>query len=193
MEKTTVAALIIGALALYMIVQSGDGEEDAIDSIRTKFDEITAGEPVDDMRTSKGMLDMLKRREGLSLTRYQLNDGGYTWGYGHYSKSPTELPMTITKAQAEAIFIDDVANRGEKWVKIYVKVPLSQNEFDALVSIAFNMSPQSFKKFAASVNNGDGIDDIAAESISWVDPKYTNGIANRRQEEMNVFNNGVYA
>ncbi len=194
MDKTTVAALIIGALALYMIAQSGDGEEDTIDSIITKFDEVTASAgPIENMKTSKGMLDMLKRREGLSLSRYQLDDGGYTWGYGHYSKSPDALPLTISKAQAESIFADDVANRGEKYVKLYIKVDLTQNEFDALVSIAFNMSPQSFKKFAASVNNGDGIDGIAAESISWVNPKYTNGIANRRQEEMNVFNNGVYA
>ncbi len=86
-----------------------------------------------------------------------------------------------------------MVNRAEKWVKLYVTDNLTQNQFDALVSIAFNMSPQSFKKFADSVNAGNGIDDIAQQSVGWVASVYTNGIQNRRTAEMNVFNNGVYA
>jgi lysozyme len=174
-----------------------DSSEGIIDTAQTALDEVigtvAGASSAGDMVTSQSMLDMLKRLERLVLTRYALDDGGYTWGYGHYDKNPNALPATITRDQAESIFADDVTNRGEKWVKLYVTVPLSQNQFDALVSIAFNMSPASFKKFAVQVNAGNGIDGIAAQSVAWVSPKYTNGIQNRRNRELDVFNNGVYA
>ncbi len=195
-------AIIFAALAVGVMVYLGSREsesedpqdEDLIDMALTKIDEATAGAgQVDGMTTSSGMLSMLKRREALSLSRYQLDDGGYTWGYGHYSRSPTALPLVITRDQAESIFADDVANRGEKWVKLYAKTDLYQCEFDALVSIAFNMSPQSYKKFANEVNAGNGIDDIAQASVGWVKAVYTNGIQNRRNAEMDVFNSGVYS
>lgn len=171
-------------------------QEDLLDTAKTKADEmqkmIDGSYPVDEMTTSAQMLQVLKRRERLRLTRYELGDGGYTWGYGHWSRKPDALPMTITADQAEEIFADDVKNRGEKWVKLYVKVDLSQNEFDALVSIAFNLSPQSFKKFAASVNRGLGIRSIAQESIAWAGAQFKNGITNRRTEEVRIYETGQY-
>ncbi|NQE29229.1 glycoside hydrolase family 24 [Herbaspirillum seropedicae] len=145
------------------------------------------------MKTSQNGIDMLKRRESLRLTRYTLGDGGYTWGYGHFDKNPNALPVNITADQAEAIFADDLVNRGEKWVKLYVSVPVSQNQFDALVSIAYNMSPQSFKKFADQVNAGNGINAIADTSVGWVASNLQNGIRNRRAEEKRLFNEGIYA
>jgi lysozyme len=196
MDQKTLALLVVGAALVYAATHQpeGDQDEDIIDSTLTKFDELTVGENVNDnMQTSGGMLDMLKRREALALTRYALGDGGYTWGYGHFSTNPDALPVTITRTFAEQLFASDVTARAEKWVKLYVLVPLAQNEFDALVSIAYNMSPQSFKKFAASVNRGDGIDAIAQESVTWVAAKFTNGIANRRAAELAVFNEGIYA
>lgn len=197
--KTLVIIGMTGAAALLLLQKTSDDQqdEDLMDAAQTTLDQalgaMAGAGPIDDMKTSQNMLDMLKRRESLSLSRYALGDGGYTWGYGHYSKSPNALPLVITRAQAESIFADDVTSRGEKWVKLYVTVPLTQYQFDALVSIAFNMSPQSFKKFGESVNSGQGIDDIAQASVGWVSAKFTNGIQNRRDAELSVFNYGVYA
>ncbi|MFA9273412.1 MAG: lysozyme [Candidatus Aquirickettsiella gammari] len=149
--------------------------------------------PVADMSTSDDMLAMLMRREAYAARPYQLQDGrGLTWGYGHKQQLGEVAPDFISRPDAYALLADDVVNRAEKWVKLYVDVELLQNEFDALVSIAFNMSPQSFKKFAQAVNAGDGIDAIAQRSVTWVNPLYTRGIQNRRNEEMRVFNNGIY-
>lgn len=145
------------------------------------------------MQASDAVRTMLKRSEALRLTRYALGDGGYTWGYGHFEKNPNALPETITEDQANAIFAQDLAERAEKWVKLYVTVPLTQNQYDALTHIAYNMTPQSFKKFANSVNAGNGITQIAQDSIAWVAAKFTNGITNRRNAEINLYNNGVYA
>lgn len=197
-----VAGLLVAAYIVLKSDDSGDGggfalEWDGIsETVLTAFDEVVGtfgDQPLENMNTSQSGLDMLKRRESLSLTRYALGDGGYTWGYGHYDKNPNALPQTITQGQAEAIFADDVVNRAEKWVKLYVKVSVSQSQFDALVSVAFNMSPQSFKKFADQVNAGNGINAVADESVSWVAAKFTNGIRNRREEEKRLFNEGIYA
>jgi lysozyme len=199
MNKTLILCAVIAAAIIYKSMQTpGDAtqEEDVIDAAKTTLDEVmgtfTAG-PIENMRTSQSMLDMLRRREKLVLTPYNLGDGGWTIGYGHFEKTREALPAISSAADAEALFAIDVQERGEKWVKLYVEVPLTQNQFDALVSIAFNMSPQSFKKFAISVNNGEGIDVIAQRSVSWVADTFKNGIANRRTAELNVFNNGVYA
>lgn len=202
MNKTLLIAALIAAVIVYKATQdnapSADPQdEDLLDSAMTKFDElagaVTGAGPVEDMTTSQAMRDMLKRKEALRLTRYNLGDGGYTIGYGHFEKSINAIPERITRDEAEAMFDRDVEERGEKWVKLYVQVDLTQSQFDALVSIAYNMSPRSFKKFADAVNAGQGINGIANNSIGWVAASLQNGIANRRAGELNVFNNGVYA
>lgn len=197
MNNKLVLALIIGAAIIWYENQADDSDpqnEDLVDSTMTKIDEAVAAVsgpgPIADMSMSAAGLRMLRNREACYLKPYNLGDGGWTIGWGHYSKSK---PDDITQDQADAMFADDVVNRGEKWVKLYVQIDLSQAQFDALVSIAYNMSPQSFKKFADSVNAGDGIDGIAQQSVGWVASKFTNGIQNRRNSEMNLFDNGVYS
>lgn len=200
-EKLLVAGVVVGAL-LYYLSESDDNTDDTqtqdeTDNIMTGIDQvkaaITGPGPIADMHTSQAMCDMLMAREAYAAKPYNLGDGGWTWGYGHQGTKSETPPAFISKDDATALFLQDVVNRGEYWVKLYVTVPLTQNQFDALVSIAFNMSSRSFKKFADSVNAGSGIDAIAQQSVSWVDPKYQKGIQNRRNGEMNVFNNGVYA
>lgn len=168
-----------------------DQEEDLIDTAKTELDKvqkiIDGNYPVDGMKASAKIIKFLQATERCVLGRYQLDDGGYTWGWGHYSKNPNELPLTLTQEQADAIFVKDVKERAEDVVKLFVKVPLSQNQFDALLSIAYNMSPQSFKKFAALVNQGQPIRPLAMESVFWVKEKYQNGIRKRREYETNLF------
>lgn len=173
------------------------GDDGLIGDGLTMFDELVGNIDgtgfTEDMKTSHSMREMLKDREALRLNRYSLGDGGYTIGYGHFERDINRIPATITRDEAEALFDRDLVERGEKWVKLYVKVPLTQYQFDALVSVAYNMSPRSFKKFADQVNAGQGINAMAERSIAWVPAHLQNGIRNRRNEEMIVFNSGVYA
>ena len=200
-HKKKLIFIIVAAIGLYVWWQSNSGndgqDEDMTDAAQTALDQaagVFTTSPVQDMTTSDQMLDQLKGTESCRLTAYQLADGkGLTIGYGHKYQPGETVYQTITQDQADAYFADDVANRAEKWVKLYVTVDLSQNQFDALVSIAFNMSPQSFKKFANEVNAGNGIDDIAQQSVSWVAAQYTNGIQNRRNAEVTLYDQGVYA
>lgn len=197
MDDTLILCGVIVALVIYAEAtkdENDEQEEDMIDKAKTAIESAIGNDsPVAHMSTSDNMLSMLMRREAYAATPYQLEDGrGVTWGYGHKQQAGEVAPEFIGRDEAYALFADDVVNRAEKWVKLYIDVELSQNEFDALASIAFNMSPQSFKKFAQSVNAGNGIDAIAQRSVSWVNPLYKRGIQNRRNEEMRVFNNGIY-
>lgn len=91
------------------------------------------------MKVSRSGIALIKAHEGLSLTAY--NDPGtggepITIGYGH--TGGVELGERVTEEEAEDLLIGDLAN-AERAIKDLIEVPLSQDEFDALVSFTFNV------------------------------------------------------
>ena len=134
----------------------GGDDETILDSIAQTMDELIVS-------VAPGPV---AERYASALERYNIGDGGWTIGYGHYEKNIANIPARITVDEAEAMFDRDVAERAEKWVRLYVQVPLMQYEFGALTHIAYNLSPKGFKKFADAVNAGQGIEAIAAASVS---------------------------
>jgi lysozyme len=199
-----VVIVLAGVGALLLLVVRRDREngfippddETILDTIGQTMDQAIgsiAPGPAAGMRASDQLREMLKGRERLRLERYNLGDGGWTIGYGHWESSIDRVPARITVDDAEAMFDRDLDARAEKWVRLYVKVPVTQYEYDALVHIAFNLSPKGFKKFADAVNRGEGIGGIATQSVSWVAAHLRNGISNRRNQEIALFNEGYYA
>ena len=89
------------------------------------------------MVISKRGLDLIKSFEGCRLSAYRDSVGVLTIGYGHTS-GVTE-GMVITQERADALLLEDI-DRYERnvmsWNYLY---NWSQNEFDALVSFAFNI------------------------------------------------------
>jgi lysozyme len=190
--------VLVASAAIWAARRRGaeQGEDSFMDITLTAIDELAGAftaTPVANMVPSERLKEMLKKREALRLTRYELGDGGYTWGYGHFEKDANALPYRITKEKAEELFNSDIEQRAAKWVRLYVKVPLTQFQFDALVHIAYNLSPRGFKRFADRVNAGEGIEAIAAQSVNWPAAHLRNGIRNRRNEEIALFNWGTYA
>jgi lysozyme len=97
-------------------------------------------------------------QEGLRLRAYRDTGGIWTIGYGHTSMAgmPHVVPgMTITKTQADIILARDLL-KYEAQVLAAVKVPLSQCQFDALVSFTYNCGEGSLRKLVAlsGLNNG---------------------------------------
>jgi lysozyme len=93
------------------------------------------------MRTSPAGRAFIGRHEGVRLSAYRDAAGLWTIGYGHTAAAGPPLPaagLTITAAEADAILGRDLA-RFEAAVSRLVTVALSQSEFDALVSFAFNV------------------------------------------------------
>ncbi|NWG92617.1 MAG: lysozyme [Parvularculaceae bacterium] len=85
-------------------------------------------------------LDVIRKSEGLRLQSYYLA-GQWLIGYGHAGGA--RQGMTITADEADDLLIEDVKN-AEDAVRRLVAVPINENEFSALVSLAYNMGPGGF-------------------------------------------------
>lgn len=89
------------------------------------------------MKLSQKGADFIKSFESCRLTAYRDGGGVFTVGFGH--TGPEVRPgFTITQGQADTLFEDDV-ERFETGVESLVTVGLTQGQFDALVSFAFNV------------------------------------------------------
>ena len=93
------------------------------------------------MKTSKQGLDLIKKYEGLRLKPYLCSAGVPTIGYGSTfypdGRRVTIKDDPITEAQAEELLAKTV-EKFEDLVSRKIKVKLTQNQFDALVSHTFN-------------------------------------------------------
>lgn len=121
--------------------------------------------------------------EGLRLTTYKDSGGINTIGYGH--TGPEVKPgMTITRKRAEELLIEDVYTHGQR-VKKCVRVPMAQEEFDALNDFAFNVGVSRacgstlLKKLNAEDYNG-----FCNGYIKWAyaGGKKLDGLVTRRQK-----------
>ena len=106
------------------------------------------------MRISAAGLELIKSFEGFRETATRLPDGRWTIGYGHVRTAREGL--TISQKDAEDLLLYDL-RPVEDAVSLLVYAPLMQNQFDALVSLAFNISTGQFRDSAIlrNVNAGD--------------------------------------
>lgn len=88
------------------------------------------------MQASQKAYEIIKQYEGLRLTAYLCEAKKWTIGYG--STSGVTKGMTITQEEAEYRLSNDIAAT-EIGLKMLITGDLKQNEFDALVSWAFNV------------------------------------------------------
>lgn len=88
------------------------------------------------MKTSQTGIDLIKKYEGCRLESYICSAGIWTIGYGH--TKGVKQNDKITQAQADAYLAEDLSEF-EKKVAKYEKYKWNQNEFDALVSFAYNV------------------------------------------------------
>jgi lysozyme len=91
---------------------------------------------------SKTGLQLTEQFEGLRLTAYQDQVGRWTIGYGH--TAGVQAGDTCTQEQAEAWLQQDVS-WAVQTVNMYVKIALTQGEFDALVDFVFNLGSGTFQ------------------------------------------------
>ena len=144
------------------------------------------------MKISKNGLAIIKEFEGLRLKAYDDGVGVWTIGYGttrYPSATKVKRGDNITEEQAEAYLLHDVS-RFENAVNRLVKVPLTQNQFDALVSFTYNLGEGSFgastllRKLNARDYSG-----AATEFLRWnkAGGKVMAGLTRRRKAEHDLF------
>ena len=106
------------------------------------------------MQISEEGKNLIKKFEGCELEAYKCAAGVWTIGYGHI-KTAVE-GMKIDQATANELF-DEEMGEYETYVNTAVTVPLSQNQFDALVSWVFNLGNGNLNAstMLKVINSGD--------------------------------------
>lgn len=97
------------------------------------------------MRTSTKGIELIKSFEGCRCLAYKAlpSEEYWTIGYGHYGKDVTQ-GMTITQEQAEEYLRKDL-EKFEAYVD-QTGITLNQNQYDALVSFAYNCGPKNLRR-----------------------------------------------
>ncbi|MFC0227425.1 lysozyme [Serratia aquatilis] len=142
------------------------------------------------MNISNKGISLIKGFEKLELKAYpDPATGGKPWTIGWGHTKGVKPGDRITEQQAEQFFHEDLAVF-ELTVNSAIKVPMTQNQFDAMVALAFNIGGPSFatstlvKKF----NAGD-VRGAADEFPRWkfANCKVKNGLIKRRAAERELF------
>lgn len=139
------------------------------------------------MKISAAGIDIIRKFEGCKLQSYYCPAGVLTIGYGH-TKGVTQ-GMTITQEQADAFLLDDLAET-ENAVNSAVRVPLTQNQFDALTSLVYNIGAGNFRKSTLlKLLNRQEYDSAAEQFKKWIyaNKQVSKGLKNRRDAEYELF------
>ena len=136
------------------------------------------------MKTSKTGVDLIKCFEGLRLKAYKAvsTEKFYTIGYGHYGMDVSR-ETTITKTEAENLLKKDL----KKYENAVTALNhfWTQNQFDALVSFAYNCGTASLKRLVADRDNLQIAD--AFLLYNKAGGKVLNGLVRRRKAERALF------
>ena len=168
---------------------------DAADKlIATAYDDLhdLLGRATDEMHIRPSGLDLTCNFEGKRLTAYDDGVGVWTIGFGT-TVYPNGIKVmkgdTCTEAQAKAYMAHDL-KKFESAVNNAVKVPLSQNQVDALVSLAYNIGTGAFSKSTLVKKlNANDFRGAADQFDVWVNAggKRMQGLVNRRAKEKALF------
>ena len=136
------------------------------------------------MKIGEAGLDLIKEFEGLRLKAYIPVKGDVpTIGWGH--TKGVKMGDKITIATAEKFLAQDIAPTVAA-VNQAIKVPVTQNEFDACVSLAFNVGTTAFNKSTLVKR----INQTPLEFLRW--NKFRGrplaGLTRRRKAEMKLYN-----
>ena len=147
------------------------------------------------MRTNKRGLELIKEFEGLSLKPYICPSGHFTIGFGStFYEDGTKVQLTdkpISRARAEQLLINTVADFERKLCPILSGLILNDNQFSALVSFTFNVGVANFKKstLLKIIRENPNDWDIKEQFLRWnkANKKVLPGLTRRRQAEAKLY------
>ena len=150
--------------------------------------------------TSLNGINFIARHEVFVAHVYVDQAGHDTVGYGHKLLPEESFPSGITREEARILLRDDIGI-AEAAVRNNVRVVLSAQQFDALIALTYNIGAYAFRHstLLRLLNRGDysgAADQFPSWNLGW-DPKLkrrvvSQGLINRRNFELNLFQNGVY-
>ncbi|MFC1022272.1 lysozyme [Pasteurella multocida] len=148
------------------------------------------------MKLSKHGLELIKRFEGCELTAYKDAVGVPTIGYGHTLN--VKMGQKITALEADKLLCEDVAHFEQGVMRLIQEMGISvtQNQFDALVSFAFNLGLGNLRRstlvkklYLMKQTDTASQQAVACEFLRWnkAGGKVLLGLTRRRQAEHDLF------
>jgi lysozyme len=144
------------------------------------------------MKTGARGLALIKAFEGLRLTTYRDAAGILTIGFGHTAAAGPPKPrpgLRITAGEAQALLVRDL-DRYETAVAAALRRPPAQDQFDAMVSLCFNIGPGNFarSRVVRAFNAGDDLK-AAQAFLGWTQAGGGSlaGLRRRRLAESRLF------
>jgi lysozyme len=141
--------------------------------------------------SKQGAMELIGH-EAIVQTKYRDSKNIWTIGVGHTRAAGEPDPATYTEVmplkEVFKLFQKDVQKYADD-VNAALKVPVSQSEFDALVSFHFNTGGIKRASLVKSINAGDK-KTAAKQFLSWKKPPEIMG---RRKKEQKLFAEGAYS
>ena len=153
----------------------------------------------DNLKTSQAGLEFITKEEGLVLKPYKDIAGLRTIGVGHLIKPGENFPdgAEISREKALEILAKDVENC-ESRIKENIKVPLNQNQFDALVSFGFNCGVGVYANSGVvQAIRSAQFDLVPQKLLEWSKARIggvlqiSKGLYNRRKREGELFSRPI--
>lgn len=145
------------------------------------------------MKLNKQGYDLIKQFEGLRLNAYQDSAGIWTIGYGNINYedfTKVKKGDKVSQQRAEEIF-KFFADRFARQVDAVITKPVTQNQFNAVVSLAYNIGISAFQKstLLRKLNANPNDSTIRNEFLKWVNAggKKIQGLVNRREKEARLY------
>ena len=145
------------------------------------------------MKLNKAGKDLIKSFEGLKLSAYKCSANKETIGFGntfYEDGSPVKMGDTITMERADSLF-ELIANSFAERVRREVKTILTDNQFSALVSLAYNIGIGNLQKstLLRKVNFNPNDPSIRTEFMKWnkAGGKVLAGLTRRREAEAKLY------
>jgi len=147
--------------------------------------------------SESGLAD-LKYYEAFVDSAYDDGAGNQTIGYGHLITEGEVFPATITEPQATRLFKSDVKEIVDPSLQ-KVRVPLNQNQIDALGSFIFNTGPRAFERSVLPYINAGDFEQATAQMAQYTrgrnqrtgEKVVLRGLKKRRAKEIETFNTPV--
>lgn len=173
-----------------------------INNLETNFEDTlknSAYKDISELHLSQEGWDMIRNEEKLSLEAYKLGDGMITIGYGHAERienSKYKIGDTITKEEATRLFHKDVNKKvaglrrlWKRWKNKGIDIKLTQNQYDALVSITYNSGVSGILKsdFIQELKNGNYQKTAELIKTFRINDKKFPGLRKRRMREYKKF------
>ncbi|MGZ2746931.1 lysozyme [Burkholderia stagnalis] len=140
-------------------------------------------------RTGTQGIELIKHFEGLRLARYLDAVGKPTIGYGHLILPHEQFTRPLTQAEADALLRNDLRS-AELNLRKLVHVPITQQQFDALMSFVFNLGAGRLRSSTLLRYLNAGASARAADQfLVWnkAGGRPLAGLTKRRQAERALF------